>query len=296
MVTFTEKKSKVTFTEKPTVTFSEAEDKDFGIRRNPDKDQDAEPFLGFDFDFGKDIKGDILDLTKEPYQSNRFKNVYWFGYKFNKDIDHNEKKEFIKILKNCDERDFYTEERRRFIQKPLALLEDSARIRDVDCTIYPKSNRSGINNYQVKQVGRYFNDKNRVSIELIKEESKKVKFDKKKFFEDHASDYKNETFRKQAEESFDKMVDKIHKLEYFSISELPFKFRHYVSNYLKFTNPEVDLNPYHKAIVIDDIVTSGSTLEQIIIMCKNLNPNLELYIYAIIDSDAELNEGLKIRK
>jgi hypoxanthine-guanine phosphoribosyltransferase len=215
------------------------------------------------------------------YETKKFENVYWFGYKFKDSVDSKTRAEFIRFLRGLSERKFYAEDKRIFVEKPLAELSKKASIRDIDCIIYPHSKRSDLNTFQCKTVSKYFNGEP-ISIELIKSEVKRVGFDYKKYFKDNSNKFVNEAFKKVAVKSIDDMMERIHKSDYFSIAELKTKYRHYIKNYLEFKDDTINLNNYKKALIIDDIATTGATLDHIISICKTLNPDIGLYIYSII--------------
>lgn len=235
----------------------------------------------FEFDFSKDKIDDLVNLKSEVYESRKFDSVYWFGYKFNENVDSKTRTELIHFIRGLSEKKMREEDKRLFIEKPLVELSKKASVRDIEAVIYPDSPRSDLNVYQGQIVGRYFN-KRVIPIRLIKSATKEVEFDYDRYFEDNYKKFPHAAALKQARLSIDNLMDRIHNSDYFSIAELRTKYRNYIQGYLRFADDTTDLTKYNKVMLIDDIATTGATLDYMIMLCKNLNPEIEIFVYSII--------------
>jgi hypothetical protein len=239
----------------------------------------------FEFDFKEDSVDAILNLTNDLYETKRFEGVHRFGYQFKDSIDSKIRSEFIRFLRGLSEKKFYEKDKRIFIEKPLVKLFKKAPIGTIDCVIYPHSKRSDLNTFQLKTISRILKGVIPIPIELIKSEAKKVEFDYENYFRDNSNKFVKEVFKKIAIRSIDEMMERIHNSDYFSIAELKTKYRPYIKNYLEFKDNKINLNNYKKALLVDDIATTGATLDHIVSICKTLNPDIELYIYSILGKE-----------
>lgn len=125
----------------------------------------------------------------------------------------------------------------------------------------------------------------RVSFELVKKAPTEVEFDWEQLEADTADDpnqYKQ--MRRYAE---DVILPAIRELDYFSLAQnVKPKYRKYIMNYLDFANAR-ELEKFSKLqgsniLVVDDINTSGSTLNEILRILNKVNQNCNIYVYTLI--------------
>jgi hypothetical protein len=217
-------------------------------------------------------------LTSEPYESDKFGNVYIFGYKFNDNAPSNIRTQFLHMLRGIGTLQFDEANKRRFVEKPLVALSKKIPLRDISCAVYPHSKRSDLNRYQIGVVSRYM-DVKLISFEIIKNDVKKITFDYDGFFGKNNYTSKQEI---QVRGVIDDMLNKIHNSDYFSIAEPKTKYRDFFRNYFILPDNIKLLGRYDKVLLIDDIVTSGATLFELIKIIKTINPDISIYIYSII--------------
>lgn len=235
------------------------------------------------FDYEKDEYRDLINLRgPEIYKDKIFNNVYWFGYKFNEDVSRKERSEFINYLKDLLDIKPSNKELERFINKPLIELHKVENITSIDCIIHPRSERSDLTNRIVSQINDVASrDAEKITIELIKNIPNNIEFDWKRFYDENNIDKQQILFIQN------ELIPKIHSLDYFSLAKnVKPKYRKYIQNFLHFKSEEdkcifKSINK-GKVLIVDDINTSGSTLNEIIRMLNEINPYCKIYIFTLI--------------
>lgn len=78
----------------------------------------------------------------------------------------------------------------------------------------------------------------------------------------------------------------IHSLDYFSLADsVKVKYRRYIKNYLNIDERSKEVIKSiqsGKILIVDDINTSGSTLNEIIRIIRKINNQCEIYIFTLI--------------
>ena len=241
----------------------------------------------FRFDFEKDFESGIINLCEPELYTTDFKNsVYKFGYKFNDSVESKIRTMFINQLKEITNRSWTEKNNYEFLTKPLLLLDKEIGFSKFDTLIYPMSNRSTLVQEIVKYVGRFIpNEKPFFTFELFKNETKNVKFDKKRYFNDNKEKFVNEKKRLEAEKTIDDLMQKINNSDYFRIGIQKQKYKGYFYDYLLF-NDEDMLRfckiENKKILLLDDINTTGSTIDEMLSYINSLNDTNEIFIFTII--------------
>lgn len=250
-----------------------------GIRKNKDGN--------YEFDYSFNLPTDIIDITSQRIYKDIFQNnIYWFGYQFNNSCSRKDRTEFINYIKGLTEPKITEEELRKFIQYPLVELNKYINQYKIDCFISPRSNRSNLVQIMVEEIGKSTSrDMNKCSFELVKELPSNITFDWELFENDHVG---NEQAYKDIKEYVDNiLIPKINSLNYFSLAKnVKPKYRKYIQNYLKFSSDK-DKQTFEKLqgqniLIVDDINTSGSTLQEILRIINSINTMCNIYIYTLI--------------
>lgn len=82
-------------------------------------------------------------------------------------------------------------------------------------------------------------------------------------------------------------MDRIHELDYFSIAKnIKGKYKNYLNKYYQ-VKTEKDAKIYKaltngKVLIVDDIMTSGTTLLQLLKTLKTINPKLTPIVFTLI--------------
>lgn len=216
----------------------------------------------------------------------RFKgHVYWLGYEFPKEMLPVQRAEFIHYLKWMSERKMPDEELRNFIERPLIELDRMINIYSIECLLYPESERSPLVKRMIEIINDFLpREVQRTYYELRKTNPKEIGFDWN-MFESEIVKNTNQ-FHQMASYVMKQLIPKIKNLEYFSMAEsVKVKYRRYIKDFLDFSESDVDgLKRYNgkNILVVDDINTSGATLNEIIRMVRKINPDSKIYIYTLI--------------
>ena len=129
----------------------------------------------------------------------------------------------------------------------------------------------------------------RVSFELVKSAPSNISFDWESFEADYGDDSNQYNQMKRYIE--DKLIPAIHDLDYFSLAQnVKPKYRKYIENYLELDEKsEIKLQKLSASdsiLVVDDINTSGATLDEILRKIRQLNKDCTIFIFTLIGRGA----------
>ena len=243
---------------------------------------------GFIIDFTSDRHNDIVKITKPTlYQTELFGNVYWFGYRFEDSADSRSRAKFTRWIKGLSDDKPSETELRQFIERPLSLLNKSIPLSTVSGFVYPLSGRSELVSIIVKIANSYLpHDIDGISFELMKNIPSNVGFDWNGFEHDVVDKM---SFRDRSKYISKTLLPSIHSSEYFSIGEVPPKYRPYVKDYLVFkdkdTEDAIQSIESGRLLLIDDIDTTRSTLKEMLRIVNKVNPKCEVYIFTLIGKE-----------
>lgn len=246
----------------------------------------------FVFDFEHDGRNDIIQLTGDGYDVTAFSHCFYYGYEFSDDISDSVISAFIKHVKfteNLKENPDLT----HFIQKAIDDLNKKIDLYDYDLVVMPESS-SKINQYMLRYIYRFAQPMLR-RLELVKSLPETISFDMDGYQETYL-DAKLENGRpryteqqkEQVKATINTMMDLIHKKDYFTIAKDVKKnrMRPFITDFLKFANEKDELLckaiRQQNVLVIDDIATSGSTLNEVLRTLRILNEDNKITIFSLI--------------
>lgn len=242
----------------------------------------------------KNSPEDIINFRNLiAYKSDIKGDTYFYGYAFRKDIDSKIRTKFIEGIKNISF-SIPEIERRNFIINAVSKFLAVVRVNRFDCLVYPRSERTIINWEIAKQISRAIRTSNCEVFELVKNLPQNVKFDYKRFELEfinaptlNGKPRYTDKQRLEVYEHISKMMERIHSVSYFSIAkEVKPKYRPFIKDYLKFETHESEelFKSLDKPniLVIDDINTSFSTLEEIIRIIREVNLDSRIMIFTLI--------------
>ncbi len=241
----------------------------------------------FIFDFDTNSNNDIISISKpQLYKTIKSNRIYYFGYTFNSGVDSNQRTEFINAIKFGKIPDDKLE---RFIQFPLVYLDRAFGIENIDCFVYPLSNRSELVNKIVKSLNKCLQHSDvtsKCSFELVKSAPSEISFD----FDSFEADYGDEVgYTSMVRYVKCELLPKIHQLVYFSLAhDVKPKYRSYITNYLNFSKSDFEkFSKLHgeNILVVDDINTTGSTIDEILRKLTKINNNCNIYIYTLLGKE-----------
>lgn len=256
-----------------------------GVTYNSEQNQ-------FLFDFEHDGQNDIIRLIGCGYDVTAFSHCFYYGYEFSEEIDGALRSAFIKYVKFTDNlRE--NPEITHFIQKAIDDLSRKINLYDYDLVVMPESS-SKVNQYMLRYIYRFAQPMLR-QMELVKALPENISFDMDGYQETYL-DAKLENGRprytelqkNQVKASINDMMDLIHKKDYFTIAKdvKKNKMRPFITDFLKFANEKDEFLcktiRQQNVLVIDDIATSGSTLNEVLRSLRILNENNTITIFSLI--------------
>lgn len=236
----------------------------------------------------------VVDLCAPTLVRDEFKGrAYWFGYEFRPDSHPLDRRAFLEDIKGLGQNIIPEGYLRKFINAPLALLNKQINLATIDFFVYPVSGRSPLVNKMIEQIDEWTSHEvEGVSLELVKRPPSEIGFDWEKFDRRYAPtnnrgyDNRYHQMRTYVE---NELLPSIRAGEYFSLSKVvKMRYRPYIMNFLEFNKEQVkqyeQLRDAHGAsvLVVDDVNTSGSTLNEILRMLGKLNPSLEVCAFTLV--------------
>ena len=246
----------------------------------------------FVFDFEHDGADDIVSLTGNGYQVKAFGKCFYYGYEFSEQVESSVRTAFIKYVKFTNDLQ-NTPNLTDFIKNAIDNLHKKINLYNYDLVVMPESS-SKVNQYMLRYIYR-FAQPTLYKMTLVKALPSNISFDmdayQGQYLDDVLEDGRpryTEAQKEEAKQSINKMLDLIHQKDYFTIAKdvKKSRFRPYMMDFLKFAS-ETDERlcasiRQQNVLVIDDVTTSGSTLNEILRTLRILNEDNEITIFSLI--------------
>lgn len=246
----------------------------------------------FVFDFEHDGNEDIVTLTGSGYQVEAFGRCFYYGYEFAEQVDGATRTAFIKHVK-------FTEpindnpDLSKFIRNAIDNLSHQINLYNYNLVVMPEST-SKVNQYMLRYIYRFAQPTLR-KMELVKALPANISFDMDAFEQQYLDDVLEngrarytEAQKEEVRQSINQMLDLIHKKDYFTIARdvKKSRFRPYMMQFLKFASKaDEELCASirkQNVLVIDDVATSGSTINEILRTLRILNEDNDIVIFSLI--------------
>ena len=246
----------------------------------------------FVFDFDHDGNSDIVSLTGTGYQVEAFGKCFYYGYEFAEQVDGAVRSAFIKHVKFSgpiqENPDLAT-----FIKKAVDNLSHKINLYDYDLVVMPESS-SKVNDYMLRYIYRFAQPTLR-KMELVKNLPANITFDMDAYEQQYLDDVLENgrprytaAQKDEAKQSINQMLDLIHKKDYFTIAKdvRKSRFRPYMIQFLKFASKADEqlcaIIRQQNVLIVDDIATSGSTINEILRTLRILNEDNNITIFSLI--------------
>ena len=246
----------------------------------------------FVFDFEHDGTEDIVRLTGNGYQVEAFGRCFYYGYEFAEQVDGNVRSAFIKHVKFSEDLQ-NNPDLTQFINKAIDQLSHRINLYDYNLVVMPESS-SKVNQYMLRYIYRFAQPMLR-KMELVKALPASISFDmdayEKQYLDDVLENGRpryTEAQKDEVKQSITKMLDLIHRKDYFTIAKdvRKSRLRPYIMNFLRFaTEEDKELCATirkQNILVMDDVTTSGSTLNEILRTLRILNEDNEITVFSLI--------------
>lgn len=246
----------------------------------------------FSFDFCHDGVDDIISLTSHGYQVQAFGKCFYYGYEFCDDVSGNIRTAFIKYLKfplSLKDEPQLT----HFIQKAIDDLNAKINLYDFDMVVMPQSS-SKVNQYMLRYIYR-FAQPSLYYMELIKSLPEDISFDMRGYENQYLNDVLEngrprytEAQKEEVKTSVENMMDLIHKKDYFTIAKdvKKSRMRPYITHFLRFKSEDDEQLAKsirkNNILIVDDITTSGSTLNEILRSLRMINEDNNITIFSLL--------------
>ncbi len=240
----------------------------------------------FFIDYRYNAPEDIIDIVEpQLYVDIHNNKCYTFGYRFNDNASSKQRTQFIQSLKQIGNTPLNDSQLEQFIERPLTYIEDLVNLYKIECLVYPRSQRSPLVSKMIKCINNMTShNMEGATFELVKSAPVDIEFDFKSFERDFGDSQGYKQMLKYIDST---LMPKIATLDYFSLAHnVKSKYRPYIKGFFKFDNEE-DFEKFSKLqgsniLIIDDINTTGSTLNEILRKLGEINNNCNFYIYTLI--------------
>lgn len=246
----------------------------------------------FVFDFEHDGVGDLVSLTGSGYEIEAFGKCFYYGYEFSDQVDGATRSAFIKYVKFSEPLSSHPE-LTSFIKKAIDNLSHQINLYDYNLVVMPESS-SKVNQYMLRYIYRFAQPMLH-SMELVKALPASISFDmdayEKQYLDEVLENGRprySEAQKSEVRASIGQMLDLIHKKDYFTIAKdvRKSRMRPYMMHFLKFASKEDEELCMgirkQNVLVVDDIATSGSTINEILRVLRILNEDNNITIFSLI--------------
>ena len=246
----------------------------------------------FVFDFEHDGADDIVSLTGDGYQVKAFGKCFYYGYEFSEQVESSVRTAFIKYVKFTNDLQ-NTPSLTDFIKNAIDNLHKKINLYNYNLVVMPESS-SKVNQYMLRYIYR-FAQPSLYKMTSVKALPSNIAFDMKAYEEQYLDERLEDGHprytpaqKEQVKDSINGMLEMIHQKDYFTIAKdvKKSRFRPYIMNFLKFKSDEdrelCSIIRQQNVLVIDDVTTSGSTLNEILRTLRILNEDNDITIFSLI--------------
>ncbi|MBQ9417364.1 MAG: phosphoribosyltransferase [Bacteroidales bacterium] len=247
----------------------------------------------FVFDFEHDGQSDLVSLTGHGYEVEAFGHCFYYGYEFSDQVDSAVRSAFIKELKFPQRPLQESPDLTTFIKKAVDDLNRRIDLYDYNLVVMPESS-SKTNEFMLRYIYR-FAQPTLCHMELVKSLPSNIAFDMDAYerqyldglLENGRPRY-TEAQKAEARSSIDTMMELIHKKDYFTIAKdvKKSRFRPYIMHFLQFANADDEricaTIRQQNVLILDDVATSGSTINEMLRTLRILNEDNEIAIFSLI--------------
>ena len=256
----------------------------------------------FVLDFEHDGVDDIVSLTGNGYQVKAFGKCFYYGYEFSEHVESSVRTAFIKYVKFTNDLQ-NTPNLTEFIKNAIDNLHKKLNLYNYDLVVMPESS-SKVNQYMLRYIYR-FAQPTLYKMTLVKAFPSNISFDMKAYEKQYLDDILENGMprysaaaKEQAKGSINAMLEMIHQKDYFTIAKdvKKSKLRPYIMNFLRFESEEerelCSMIRQQNVLVIDDVTTSGSTLNEVLRTLRILNEDNEITIFSLIGRNDLMAESM----
>lgn len=196
---------------------------------------------------------------------------------------------YVKFTQNLQSNTDLTQ----FIKKAVDNLSHQINLYDYDLVVMPESS-SRVNQYMLRYIYRFAQPMLQ-EMELLKALPSNISFDMNAYEKQYLNDVLEngrprytEAQKEEVRKTIERMLDLIHQKDYFTIAKDVKKscFRPNMTNFLQFATPEDEQLcasiRQQNILVVDDVTTSGSTLNEILRTLRILNEDNTITIFSLI--------------
>lgn len=225
-------------------------------------------------------------------------NEYYFTHEYNpKSERYEDFDNFREMLKNGELKKHYEEDYDRFLEHPVEYLAKRTTLYHLDAVFYPQSQTSLFNDlidkikFYNSEFASIVSHKFTATFEMLKNNWENVNFDDKGYKQWLITDMKYSEDKAEFEREIStkkfNSLKKNNKNTWFQMKGIvPRDMRPFVKNFFYFNDNQ--LNQFknldaQEIFIIDDILTTGSTTDEISRMLRGINSSCKIIRFILID-------------
>ena len=229
----------------------------------------------FEFDWNNDSDEDIIKLSKTNINGSKLNGINrYFGYRLNQQVNKDDKSKFLKYVKSENGiNDANVDEMIDRSVEEFSINNDTV----YDLIIQAPSSSKLVSKISSKLSTAFNNCKILNSFKL---NSSSVTVNKDKVLNDiKDKDYAIKLINFIQKRFIDSQKDKD-----FSISLVSPKYRKWISSYIKLNNENININDLKRVLIVDDNITTGNSIFQIINLLKDEGFTGDVDIFTLISN------------
>lgn len=224
----------------------------------------------FDFDWDHDTPQDLIGLKLQRF--NKFTSIkqgfdLYYAYKFNKNIDKNLKSDLRNSIKYIDTNKINKNDLDLFLSKSINNFNQIEPLNEFDLIVFPKSTSKILELVKLNMSAKAGSN-TLISTDLfVKNSIENIKYNEDKL---------NKLDPGKKEQVL-KLLNRVFSKEEYKLKSIPAQYRKFIENFLSF-NTKTERRIFNilnegKVLIVDDILTEGTTFVNMAKLINNLGEN-----------------------